>query len=73
MNKLNAHHLGRKSAVLAAVVIAAFLSGWSADGLTGGIVMAIALGAGCAVPVLREERADCLPGLRRRRSRPPDH
>lgn len=73
MNKLNVHHLGRKCALLAAVVIVAFLSGWSADGPTGGIVLAIALGAGCAVPVFGEERTDCLPRLRRRRSRPPDH
>ena len=73
MNKLNVQHLGRKCAVLAAVVVVAFLSGWSADGLTGGIVMAVALGAGCAAPVFREQRADCLPRLHRRRSRPPDH
>jgi len=47
-------HLGRKVATLAAVIIVAFLCGWSATGLTGGVVFALALGAGVAVPLFNE-------------------
>jgi hypothetical protein len=72
MNNLNVQHLGRKCAGLAAVAAAGFLSDWSADGLTGGIVLAISLGAGCGALVFREERADCLRHLRPRRSAPRD-
>jgi hypothetical protein len=46
---MNVEHLGRKCATLAAVIIVAFVCGWSATGLTGGFVMALALGTGCAI------------------------
>jgi len=72
MSKLNVQHLWRKCAVLTAVVVVALLSGSSATGLTGGVVMALALGAGCAVPVFREDHKDCIPRLRQRQSSPPD-
>ena len=72
MSKLNVHHLWRKCAVLTAVVVVAFLCGWSATSLTGGVVMALALGAGCAVPVFREDGEGCVPRLRRRQSSPRD-
>lgn len=55
---MNVEHLGRKCATLAAAITVAFVCGWSATGLTGGFVMALALGAGCAVPVFRDNRAD---------------
>jgi hypothetical protein len=38
----------RKAAVLAAVIVVAFVCGWSAVGATGGFVMALALGAATA-------------------------
>jgi hypothetical protein len=67
---MNVEHLGRRCATLAAVIIVAFLCGWSATGLTGGFVTALALGAGCAVPVFTDDRADCsLRFPRGRRSR----
>jgi len=56
-SSLDTDHPGRRVAVLAGVVVVAFLAGWSADGPTAGIVMAVALGAGCASPVLGARRA----------------
>lgn len=58
--------LARKLAIVTAVVAAGFLSGWSAVGMTGGVVLAVALGSGVAVPVFRSEAT---PACRRRRSR----
>ncbi len=65
MKDINHEQLGRKLATLAATIIVAFLCGWSATGLTGGVVFALALGAGAAVAIFSENRADCL-RLRRR-------
>lgn len=45
--------LARRLATLAAVAAAGFLSGWSALGLTGGFVFAVALTSGAAVAVFR--------------------
>jgi hypothetical protein len=56
--------LARKLAIVTAVVAAGFLSGWSAVGMTGGVVLAVALGSGVAVPVFRSEAT---PACRRRR------
>lgn len=39
----------RKLAIIAAVAAVGFLCGWSATGLTGGIVLAVALCAGVTV------------------------
>ncbi len=64
---MNHEHLGRKCATLAAVIIVAFVCGWSAIGLTGGFVMAVALGAGSAVAVFGGDRGECSPRLGRRR------
>ena len=69
MRNMNIDHLARKCAVLAIVVIIGFLSGWSATGPTGAFVTAIALGAGCAVAVFRDDRTSCLSRLARHRSR----
>jgi hypothetical protein len=41
---------------VAIVIIAGFLAGWSATGLTGGVVLAVALGAGVAVAVFHTRR-----------------
>jgi hypothetical protein len=60
------HLLARRIATIAAVVVVGFLSGWSALGMTGGVVLALALGAGVAGPVFRGEPRAC---LQRRRSR----
>lgn len=43
----------RKVAVEAAVVITGFLAGWSSHNISTGVVMAVALGVGVAVPVFR--------------------
>ena len=51
MRNMPAGQLGRKVAVEAAVVITGFLAGWSSHNVTTGVVMAIALGAGVAMPV----------------------
>lgn len=51
MNDVNREHLGQKSATLTAVLVVGFLCGWSATGLIGGILLALALGAGVAVPI----------------------
>jgi hypothetical protein len=48
---MNRRHLARKYATLAAVIIVAFLCGWSAMGLPAGLVLAIALGAGVTAPI----------------------
>lgn len=72
MKDINCEHLGRKSATLAAVITVAFLCGWSATGLTGGVVFALALGAGTAVPVFSERRTDsCLRRVRWHRGERP--
>jgi hypothetical protein len=65
---MNREHLGRKCATLAVVIIVAFLCGWSATGLTGGCVLALALEAGCGVAVFSNNRADCSLRLPRRRT-----
>jgi hypothetical protein len=65
---MNREQLGRKCATLAAVIIVAFLCGWTATGLTGGFVLALALGAGTAVPVFSDDRTDCSLRLHWRRS-----
>ena len=54
MNHLSRRRLGWKCAVFSAVIIVAFLCGWSATGLTGGFVLAVALGAGTAVPIFSD-------------------
>ena len=58
-------------ATLAAVAATGFLSGWSALGVTGGIVLAIALTSGAAVAVFRGEPHACIsvmrPGRRNQR------
>jgi hypothetical protein len=58
--------LARKLAIVTAVVATGFLCGWSALGITGGVVLAAALGSGVAVPVFRSEAT---PACRRRRRR----
>lgn len=65
---MNREHLGRKCATLAAVIIVAFVCGWSATGLTGGFVLALALGAGSAVEVFGGDRGGCSLRLARRRT-----
>lgn len=66
MKDLRREQLGRKCVVLAAVIITGFLCGLSATGLTGGIVLALALGAGTAVPVFSERAGSCIGPARRR-------
>jgi hypothetical protein len=56
--------LARKLGIVAAAVATGFLCGWSATGITGGVMSAVALGAGVAVPVFRSEQRACLPRLR---------
>lgn len=69
MKNINRERLGRKCATLAAVIIVGFLCGWSASGLTSGVVLALALGAGIAAPVFSEKRTHCsLRPVRRRRT-----
>lgn len=50
---------GRKLASAAAVAVTGFLCGWSALGLTGGIVLAVALCAGVAAPLFHGEGKPC--------------
>jgi hypothetical protein len=59
--------LARKVATVAAVVLAGFLSFWSALGITDGVVLAIVLGAAVARSILRNDPLPCL--SRRRWSR----
>ncbi len=59
-----AGQLARKLAIITAVVATGFLCGWSALGMTGGMMLAVALGSGVAVPVFRSEAT---PACRRRR------
>lgn len=49
--------LARKLAIVTAVVATGFLCGWSALGTTGGVVLAVALGCGVAIPVVRSQAA----------------
>jgi len=56
--------LARKLAIVTAVVATGFLGGWSALGITGGVVLATALGSGVAVPVFSSEAT---PACHRRR------
>lgn len=65
MKSINREHLGRKCATLAVVIIVGFLCGWSATGLTGGVVLALALGAGTAAPVFSQTGTDSALRLRR--------
>jgi hypothetical protein len=58
---------GRKLTTAAAVAATGFLCGWSALGLTGGAVLALALCAGTAVPLFYNQRKPC--PLRHRKSR----
>lgn len=60
--------LVRRLATLAAVAATGFLCGWSALGVKGGIVLAIALTSGAAVAVFRGEPHACI-SLTRRGSR----
>jgi hypothetical protein len=58
MNRNDAPRTGqlvRKLAIVTVVVATGFLCGWSALGVTGGVVLAVALGSGVAVPVFRSE------------------
>lgn len=48
---MNREHLGRKTATFAAVILVGFLCGWSASGLTGGVLLALASATGVAVPI----------------------
>lgn len=68
---MNREHLGRKCATLAAVIVVAFLCGWSAIGLADGVVFALALGAATAAPVFSDKRGGSCPrpAERRRRTR----
>jgi hypothetical protein len=50
---------GRKLATAAATAATGFLCGWSALGLTGGAVLAVALCAGVAVPLFRGQGKPC--------------
>lgn len=63
-DKTGGGRLARKLGIVAAVVATGFLCGWSATGTTGGVVLAIALGAGVAVSVFGSEPGTCLPRLR---------
>jgi hypothetical protein len=56
--------LVRRLAVIAAVVVTGFLCGSSALGVTGGVVLAVGLGAGATGAVFRGEPGTCL--VRRR-------
>ena len=53
--------LGRKLATAAAVAATGFICGWSALGLTAGVVLAVALCAGVAVPLFRNQGKPCPP------------
>lgn len=64
MMNMSAGQLIRKVAVEAAVVITGFLAGWSSHNITTGVVMAVALGAGVAVPVFRGDAHICPPHRR---------
>lgn len=60
----------RKIAVFLAVLVTAFVSGWSALGITGGIILAAALAGGVAIPVFRDGGAGtCRTTLPRRITR----
>jgi hypothetical protein len=48
--------LAFKVSIEAAMMITGFLAGWSSDGITAGVVMSVALGAGVALPVFRGRR-----------------
>jgi hypothetical protein len=48
--------LPHKVSIEAAVMIIGLLAGWSSDGITAGVVMSVALGAGVALQVFRGRR-----------------
>ena len=58
---------GRKLAAAAAVAATGFVCGWSALGLTAGVVLAVALCAGVAVALFHNQGKPCRP--RHRESR----
>lgn len=51
MNRPRTIALVKKVAVVGVVVVIGFICGWSATGVTGGVVTAIALGAGVSAAV----------------------
>lgn len=57
MNDRSRANMAVRCAIVAITVLAGFLAGWSAIGLTSGVVMGIALGAGVTVPVFRDEHS----------------
>ena len=59
MNSTRPHSLTRKLAIFAAVLVSAFLAGWSSTGVWAGVALALALGAGTAVPVFTDTTGDC--------------
>lgn len=62
--------LARKLVIVTAVVATGFLCGWSALGMTGGVVLAVALGSGVAVPMFRSEATLACRRPRSRRHHP---
>lgn len=64
MRNMPVGQLIRKLSVEAAVVITGFLAGWSSHNVTTGVVMAIALGAGVAIPVFHGDAHNCWPHRR---------
>lgn len=70
MNDSSIGDVACRCALVAVVVLAGVLAGWSAISLTGGVVMGIALGAGVVVPVFRDEHSLCRRLFNRRRGTP---
>ena len=58
--------LARRLTTITAVAVTGFLCGWSALGVTDGIVFAVALSAAVIAPVFRGESRTCFPHRRAR-------
>jgi len=67
INTPGSRQFWRKLATAAAVAATAFLCGWSALGITGGVVFAVALCGGVSIPLFHGKETPCL--LRHRKSR----
>ena len=67
MGRTNRERVGRRVAVLGAVVAVALACGWMATGFSSGFVFAIAIGVATAIAVFSDTKGACAPRFLRRR------
>jgi peptidoglycan/LPS O-acetylase OafA/YrhL len=67
MRWMNRQRLWRSVAVLVAALAVVFVAGWSATGVDGGVVSAIAISVAIAVAIFGGTDGSCSPRLFRRR------